>query len=318
MVRTIDRFIHKNLFQPNCGYLYLGLMSYLLRNKNLEIEIDFPLENYNFSRFDWTGKIVSAKYRNITFASAEDPNDPNQNHLGKGFYNEFGIESPLGFDETKIGDWFHKMGVGLLQKENAHYSFHTPYKVKPAEFHTSIQANQVELTCISALVNGFAYELRKKIELLETGFTIKYALKNTGRKMICTDEYVHNFTAINTDFIGKNYNLNFPFDLKPKRFEETINSESAVSIGEKEITFNGTPNEPFFFSNLSGGKKVPATWELINETTKLGIREKASFETNKINLWGCKHVISPELFFDIRVAPGDSTKWTRSYEFFNI
>ena len=34
-------------------------MSHILKNKNLEIQIDLPAENYNFSRFDWTGNIVS-------------------------------------------------------------------------------------------------------------------------------------------------------------------------------------------------------------------------------------------------------------------
>ncbi|WP_281542873.1 hypothetical protein [Maribacter aestuarii] len=293
-------------------------MGLILKNKNLELQIDFPHENYSFSRFDWTGKIVSLKFKDFQFASIEDPNAKNQNLFGKGFYNEFGIDTALGFDETTIGGWFHKIGVGLLKKEDALYAFSKPYKTKPAEFKTSTSANQILISCISTLVSGYAYELRKEIRLQETGFTINYSLKNTGEKTIITDEYVHNFMALNNYHIGKNYRLNFPFALKPKLFRETLNTESAVCISKKGVIFNCSPNEQFFFSNLSGGKNVPAAWELLHLKTKIGIREKSSFQTSKINLWGWKHVISPELFFEIRIEPNETKEWARTYEVFEI
>lgn len=293
-------------------------MGHILKNKNIELQIDFPLENYSFSRFDWTGKIVSFKFKNIELAGVEDPNCQNQNLFGKGFYNEFGIESALGFEETELGGWFHKIGVGLLKKESSHYEFIKPYKIKPAKFQTSTGANKILTTCISALNNGHAYELRKEVELQEIGFTIKYYLKNTGEKTIHTDEYVHNFTAINNELIGENYELNFSFGLKPELFGENVNTESAVSIRKNGVTFNSSPNEQFFFSNLSGGKSVQSAWELIHLKSKIGIRESISFLTNKINLWGWKHVISPELFVDIHVAPNETKEWSRTYEVFDL
>lgn len=293
-------------------------MGHILKNQNLEIQIDFPLENYNFSRFDWTGKIVSLKFKNIQLASIEDPNCQNQNLLGKGLYNEFGIETPLGFDETEIGDWFHKIGVGLLKKEDEKYVFSKPYKIKPAEFRTSIDGNRVLIHCVSHVANGYSYELQKQIELKATSFIIKYSLKNTGKKTIHTEEYVHNFMSIYDDFNGKNFRLNFPFDLKPELFGETVNPEKAISLGEREVFAKSSPNEQFFFSNLSGGKSVPAAWELFHLKTNIGIREKTSFQTNKINLWGWKDVISPELFFEINIEPNESKEWARTYEFFKI
>lgn len=293
-------------------------MTQILKAKNLEIQVDFPLENYNFSRFDWTGKIVGVRFKNIQFASIEDPNGKNENLLGKGFYNEFGIDTALGFDETEMGGWFHKIGVGLLKKEDSHYDFNKHYEIRPAEFHHSTHANGVLINCISPAVNGYSYELRKEIAVQETSFTIKYYLKNTGNKIINTNEYVHNFTAINNELLGENYSLKFPFKLKPETFGEAVNPELAVAIEKNGIKFNCMPNEQFFFSNLSGGKSVSASWELINRKSKIGIREKTSFQTNRVNLWGWRHVISPELFFDISIAPGTSTEWLRKYEMFHI
>jgi hypothetical protein len=293
-------------------------MGHLLKNKNLEIQIDFPLENYNFSRFDWTGKITGVKFKNISLSSVEDPNCQNEDFFGKGFYNEFGIDTALGFDDAEIGEWFHKIGVGVLKKEDSQYAFNKPYEIKPAKFQINVDEDSVLISCISTSVNGYSYELQKEIEIQETGFAIKYYLKNTGEKVIHTDEYVHNFIAMNKNFIGENYNLNFSFELKPEFFGEIVNTELAVIIGENRIQFNSPPNEQFFFSNLSGGKSVEAAWELINQKTKIGIRENANFQTNKVNLWGWKHVISPELFLDINIAPGESTEWIRNYEVFHV
>ena len=39
-------------------------MPHILQKKDLEIHIDLPLENYRFSRFDWTGKIVNVLFQN--------------------------------------------------------------------------------------------------------------------------------------------------------------------------------------------------------------------------------------------------------------
>ncbi len=160
--------------------------------------------------------------------------------------------------------------------------------------------------------------LEKEIVLNDTGFTINYGLQNTGEKDISTDEYVHNFTAINKERIGTNYSLKFPFQLQPARFEETVNPEQKVAIGETDIKFKAGPNVPFFFSNLSGDETVDAQWELVNLTSKIGLRETGSFKTNKVNIWGAPHVICPELFFKIDLKPGESTAWSRCYAIYNL
>lgn len=293
-------------------------MAHILKNKNLEIEIDIPSENYNFSRFDWTGKIVEVKFQNIELSSVERTDCQNENYFGKGFYNEFGIDTPLGFDETELGGWFHKIGVGLLKKEDPQYLFSKNYEIKPAEFKIITESNKILISCKSNTVNGYSYLLRKEIELHESSFTIKYFLQNTGEKEIVTNEYVHNFTAINKDSIGANYILKFPFQLQPELFEETVNPELKVDIGQNEIKFNGSPKEQFFFSNLTGNDNVDAEWELINRESKIGISETGSFQTNKVNLWGWKHVISPELFYNISIKPGQSTQWTRNYKVYKV
>ncbi|NNE03257.1 MAG: hypothetical protein HKN52_08825, partial [Eudoraea sp.] len=220
------------------------------------------------------------------------------------------------FEETEIGGWFHKIGVGLLKKEEDDYLFHKKHEIKPAEFKISADSDKILITCISDFCNGYAYILKKEITLQKNSFTSAYYLQNTGEKDINTTEYVHNFMAINNDLIGENYLLKFPFKLTPQLFGATVNPEKKVVIGEKEITFKGPSKEQFFFSNLSGGQHIEAQWELQHQPSNIGIRETGSFRTNKVNLWGWEHVVSPELFHTIYLKPGESTEWLRTYTLF--
>ncbi len=293
-------------------------MLHILKNENLEICIDLPLNNYQFSRFDWTGKITSVKFKGIPVSTQEKINGDEENVYGKGFYNEFGIEMPVGFNEIKEGEYFPKIGVGALKKEGETYGFSNTYEIQPANFKVSTESNKLIVECVSKDVNGYSYVLRKEIELLESSFVIHYQLRNTGEKTITTNEYTHNFLAIDKELMGSDYILKFPFDLKAELFDAALNPEGKVEFGEREISFNNTPEEQFFYGNLSGNRMVDAYWELINTKSKIGISETGSFKTNKINLWGWKHVVSPELFFDISLKAGKTTKWSRTYNVFEI
>ncbi len=289
-------------------------MPHILKNKHLEIYIDEPLEGYNFSRFDWTGKIKSVKFQGIPLTTSERQDSEDESILGQGFYNEFGIDTALGFEAVEIGEWFHKIGIGLLKKKGVNYSFSEKYEIKPAKFTIESEANKLIIRCQSELINGYAYVLTKTIELKGNGFSIHYSLKNTGKKVIRTDEYVHNFMQINHSTISPQYQLEFPFQVKPILFGETVNPEKKVAIGRRDFKFNGNPKEQFFFSNLSGNKEVFATWALQHSAHKIAISESGDFKTDKINLWGWKHVISPELFYNVNIQPNQSKEWTREFE----
>ncbi len=289
-------------------------MPHILKNNNVEIHIDLPNEGYQLSRFDWTGKITAVKFNKKLVSSVERTDVTNNIDFGKGFYNEFGITNPVGFEETEIGGWFHKIGVGLLKKSDGEYGFHKKYEIEPASFATDIKKGSVQLTCTSEVMNGYGYQLIKIIKLLNDGFVINYKLENTGTKTIETDEYSHNFLSFDRDLIGKNYKLNFPFILNSLKFEEKVNKEEKVMILGREISFTGTPKEPFFFSNITGSEQMKTGWELINHEKKLAIQEIVDFKTNKVNLWGWTHVISPEIFFKINLKPDQTTKWSRTYK----
>lgn len=293
-------------------------MPHILKNKNLEVRIDLPFENYNFTRFDQTGKIVDVLYKGTSFATIERTDDVDQNKFGQGFYNEFGIEIPVGFEDLEIGQYFHKIGVGLLRKESNQYFFLNEYQLEKAKFENILEKDRLRIICTSGLSHGYSYILTKDIILDDHSFRIEYSLENNGVMDIKTAEYIHNFISIDKDLIGKNYILKFPFELDSRAFSQSINKEKKAQINGSEITFENPPNEPIFYSHLNGHKIVEATWELFNLEKNLGVREIGNFTTNKVNLWGWTHVVSPELFYMVDVKPQEIAKWSRTYQFFEI
>ena len=293
-------------------------MPHILTNKQLALHLDLPGEIYRAARFDWTGLITQVSWNNIQLTGLERDDAAQEDAFGKGLYNEFGIDTALGFEEAETGGWFHKIGVGLLRKTDPQYLFSHRYEIRPATFEVVPGAAKLVIRCLSEEHNGYAYVLTKEIELQDSHFTISYRLENRGEKVIHTSEYVHNFMAINQEAIGPNYALKFPFPINPEQLGETVNPDRAVELSQNEIRLKHAPTEPFFFSKLGGPAPVEAAWKLLNHSTQIGIRETGSFPCKQVNLWGCGHVISPELFVELRVMPGESTIWSRTYHVFRV
>lgn len=292
-------------------------MGIILKNERVEIHVDLPQEHYQGSRFDWTGKIQQIYFQGVPLCITEK-NDLNadENLFGKGLYNEFGIDTALGFDEADIGEWFHKIGIGLLRKSESGYHFFKEFEIKPAKFSFTHLSDRIEISTISDTVNSYAYELEKKIQLRNNGFFISYQMKNTGEKEIITDEYIHNFLALQKGNNSANYSLTFPFPISMKLQNGNLNPDN-VKLGNDYLHLKNSPEEEFFYDNLSNSKRVTGKWTLIDHNQSIGISESTDFEVSKINLWGTTHVISPELFHQIRLSPGESTDWTRTYDMFS-
>ncbi|MEQ8364385.1 MAG: hypothetical protein RH948_16035 [Cyclobacteriaceae bacterium] len=292
-------------------------MPHLLQNENLSVNIDLPLENYQQTRYDWSGKITKIIYRDKVITTQENE-DSAVDTIGRGLYNEFGFKQPLGYDEIKPSDWYHKIGVGLLKKDDKPYDFLKTYEVIPANFKVTKETSQLIITCQSAVANGYAYELVKKINLLSSGLEISYQLTNTGEKTIHSNEYIHNFLAVEPSEIAKGCTLKFPFDIKPNQFDEHIDTENLLLIGDQDISVKNSPKAPYFLSDLSGGAPIDARWQFENSVAGIGISESCDFSSRWVALWGTGHVISPELYLDIHLLPADTQQWTRTFRFYDL
>jgi hypothetical protein len=291
-----------------------------LSNSRLFLEIQDPGAIYRGSRFDWTGQVTQVVLDGKhTFCTGEIPGSSALDNMGQGLFNEFGIDAPIGYNDCPPGGQFHKPGIGLLRKKSDEpYDFFQTYEVEPAEF--SIVVSDISASFITSGMNnrGYAYRMEKEISLEDNALTLAYRFLNTGELPIVTNEYVHNFLSINSQSINDGYTLRFSFPLSPGLFGENVNPEDTVHFNGNSLQWKSEPAQAYFFSNVNPENLHGAWWELSHRKEKLAIRESCNFPIHKVNIWGTRHVVSPEVFCSIHLKPGSSCSWERKYTLFTI
>ena len=296
-------------------------MAIVLENSMLRLTIEEPGQVYKNSRFDWTGNISQILFENkFNFCSAETTKEFDFKRHGQGLYNEFGIIKPVGYDDCAVGEKFPKIGVGLLtKKSNEAYNFLKAYEIDPYDIQTEKGEEWIKYTVFPKDCRGYSTKLIKKIELSDNSFTIGYELANTGAKKIQTNEYCHNFIAINKSNIDEHYTLRVPCEInKPSSMIEAVNPENAVILNTNTVNFNFIPVKDFFYSPLTKFHSEYGEWEITHDRIGVGVKENTDFIPELINVWGSKHVISPELFIKIDLEPGQKLKWQRNYKFYYL
>jgi hypothetical protein len=291
--------------------------SHYLSNEFLEIEIA-EVGAYSGSRFDWTGFITQVQLKNggHTFCVMEKE-VPLSSVEGTGICNEFGITEAVGYDESKVGEQFPKLGVGLLTKqEDAPYFFKKAYPIKPYPIDTVYnQPHSIEYIVHPEDCRGYATKLTKKISLHDASLHIDYTLQNVGIQDIRTNEYTHNFIGINQLPMGPDYILKFSFPIEIELMKQNHTPDILRIIGN-EIHWNRIPEQEFYCKFKGVPNNEEAYWELIHKKSGIGMREISHFPISVIAIWGTKHVVSPEFFIDIHLKPGEVQTWRRTYDFF--
>ncbi len=187
-----------------------------LSNGVLSVDIADIGEDYKGTRFDWTGFItqVTLEKGSHTFCVPESLRE-GEGTGGSGLCNEFGISRAIGYDETPIGGWFPKPGIGLLQKlDSQSYSFLSNYPLTPFAIDMEVRDDSVTYTVQPMESNGYAVLLTKTISIKEDQLIIAYELHNKGEKPFQTEEYIHNFIGIDGLNIGADFELRLSNGLK--------------------------------------------------------------------------------------------------------
>jgi hypothetical protein len=293
----------------------------ILENSFLSLTLEEPGRVYKNSRFDWTGNISQILLeKRFNFCSAETTKEFDCARHGQGLYNEFGINKPIGYDDCAEGEKFPKIGVGLLTKNsNGAYSFLKTYEIDPFDIQIERGREWVKFLVLPKDCRGYSTRLFKKIELLGNSFIIDYELENTGKHGIHTNEYCHNFIAINKSNIGEHYTLRVPCEItEPSLMIEAVNPEKAVILNQNTVNFNVTPEKDFFFSPLTTFRSGFGEWDITHDGFGIGMKETTDFIPEMMNIWGGKHVISPELFIRIDLEPGQKLTWQRKFMFYYL
>lgn len=271
---------------------------------------------YRGPRFDWSGMISRVEYRGHTwFGPWKAAHNPTGVDDVVGPAEEFGMDSPLGYADAAPGETFIKIGVGRLVKPaDQEYFFARRYDMAAAgEWQVESHADRVVFRQALADDRGWGYAYVKEVALLRDapGFEIRHELRNTGTKPMDTDVYCHNFIIIDDRPVGPDYVVSFPF--APKATTDK-HLHGLVEISGNEIRLKGNLGGKTIWAPLDGYRGAGDNSVTVrNIAAGAGISITGDRPPARWVLYGAGLALCPEPFVALKVAPGETARWTGRY-----
>ncbi len=282
-----------------------------LINDNLEVHLGEPGELYRRCRFDWTGICVQVLHEGVAYCSREAfENHPGSEGLG--LSHEFGIQTPIGFDRAEPGDWFPKLGVGMLQRTDREpYSFMRDLPLQPADNSVEIVDQGMGALFCQTMTHaaGWGWVLERRLRIEQATLHIDAMLRNTGEYPLVTEEYNHNFLGIGGCDIDAAYTFSLPFVPHPDKLQGEIETHAVGFV------VTAVPANSFYVCEDLTQLRDNVVWHLTHDKLGRGVTCIERYPMHRYAIWGMRHVISPECFVHIDVAPGQTQAWGRSYTF---
>jgi hypothetical protein len=288
---------------------------------------------YRGTRFDWSGVICNLETRghtyfaewfkahdpeilDVAFVPALDGFAAGTPSAGPGPVEEF--SDPIGYQDAAAGGVFMKVGVGLLRKpQESKYAWETRYEiVDPGKWTVRKQPDSIEFQQEISGPSGYAYVYRKTVRLSPGGpeMVLEHSLKNTGRRLIETPVYAHNFLVMDNQPSGPDFVIKVPYVIQPAR-----DKLSVLKVRGKEVVFTRelVKDERAMISvgGFSGDSK-DYDIRVENRKTGAGVRITADRPLARLMVWAIRPTRCPEPFINVRVEPGAEFTWRISYEFY--
>ena len=289
-----------------------------LKSSRLALHICEPGEKPNQTfRFDRAGFVSEIILDGSRYFCASEPHclvHPSSG--GRGFCSEI-IFDPSA--EIPVGERFPKFGVGnLLKTDDQPYCFHRKYDAELFPVEWEAHENCAVFHTSGIPCHGYAAEMEKRIAVTDNVMRFDYSMRNTGSKSIQLREYCHNFISIGGMAIGPDYLLSLPHvegipsgDIPDASgFVNYLGEDHALRIKAYSkraalIHFDADQINPV----------KPFEWSLSDSADGSGLYCRESFVPSGLAIWSVDHMISPEVFHDFRLAPGETASWTREYRF---
>ena len=278
---------------------------------------------YRSSRFDWSGVIESLTYAGHTyFGKWFDRYAPTINDAIMGPVEEFRSEDGgIGFKDAKPGEYFLKIGVGMLRKpDDKPYSFGRFYEIANGGRRVvRPHADRVEFDHILTDGEGYGYLYKKIVRLPgnKPELIIEHSLKNTGKKTLDTGVYNHDFYMIDNQPTGPDFRVRFAFE--PKAAEDL---KGGAEIRGKELVYlrELKPKGDSVFSPITGfGTGVEDNDVSVeNRKAGAGVREIGNQPLSSMYFWSIHTTVCPEAYIHMHIAPGETFKWQIRYQFYTF
>lgn len=295
-----------------------------LSNGLIKAKVFLPDSEHGFykgARFDWAGVIPQLEFKGHSFFGKWFvwPQDSTKQNTIMGPVEAF---DPLGYQETKTGGHFVKIGIGILEnKDDTKYYFGYPYKIVDTGQWT-IKHNENRVEFKHRLTNGpYPYSYTKSIEFLEGVATmrISHTLKNSGSQIIDTKVFNHNYFVIDDNNVDAGYKIKFPFKIVAN--DPSLGSFAKIENNQIRFISGLGENEHVFIRSVEGYNDTDSqdfniTYESSN--AGVGINITGDRPLSRLVFWAATKTACPELYVDIKVAPGESFSWTLTYIFYTL
>jgi hypothetical protein len=293
-----------------------------ISNKIIKAKLYLPDPDngyYRGTRFDRAGNMPSLKVNGHEyFGQWFEKYSPEIHDAIMGPVEEF---TALDYMETKPGDSFVKIGVGVLTKpDDQAYSFARLYPVNnQGKWTVKRKSDQVEFTHeLKDKVYSYVYNKTVRLVPGKAEMELVHTLRNTGTKTIETPVYDHNFFVIDNQKVGQDYVIKFAWELKG----EGSGFGTLAEVDGNKIIFlrELKEGETVFCAGFEGFSSSASDYDIRIENKKAGAGVHITCDRPlfKQVFWSCWKTPCPEPYIMIKAEPGKEFTWTIRYEFYNL
>ena len=311
-----------------------------ISNGQIQVKLYLPNSRkgyYRGTRFDWSGVIISLKYRGHEYYgpwfNGVDPKVHDYRYAGpeiiaspcsaaSGPVEEFQTNgTALGWDAAKVGGTFIKIGVGVLRKDSSHYDYVKQYEiVDPGKWTVKRRRDSVKFTQkLADPASGYGYIYTKTVRLIEgkPEMVLEHTLKNTGRRTIRSRVYDHNFLVLDHQPPGPDFTITVPFKIQ---VAHAPNPEFAEIRGNQVVYVKALEKEDLLETPVGGFSGRPKDNEIRIENRKVGagMLITGDHPLVHLNLWSIRTVLAVEPFIKMTIAPGHEFTWKNSYQYYTV
>jgi hypothetical protein len=277
---------------------------------------------YRGTRFDWAGSIASLEANGHNyFGKWFDRYNPTTHDAITGPVEEFLTgDFALGYEEAKPGEKFVRIGIGALKKpEEPKFERFKTYEILDGGKRTEKRGpDWIEFTHELTDANGYAYLYTKRLRLTKDKpeLTIQHTLKNTGKKLIDTEVYNHNFYMIDSLTTGPDVTVRFAFPPTAKAdFKGLAEMKGNELHYLSELKSGQTVYTEF---TGFGGETAQNDFRVENRKAGAGVRQRGDLPLSKLIFWSIPTTVCPEAYVHLKVEPGKSVSWKIQYEFYTL
>jgi hypothetical protein len=276
---------------------------------------------YRGTRFDWSGVIPSLDYKGHSYFGQWFPKyDAKLHDAIMGPVEEFlSGNSAVGYEEAKVGGTFVRIGVGVLRKpeETEFHRFNTYEIVDGGKWTIHKKSDAVEFSHeLKDAADGYAYQYQKVVRISKDKpeLILEHTLKNTGKKVIDTDVYNHNFFIIDGEPTGPGLTVKFPFQL-----EASGKLGGIVQVKGSQLTYS-RPQQggDTVMAEFKGFGPTAADYNIQIENSKsgAGVHIVGDQPLMKVLFWSIPTVLAPEPYIHMTIESGQQFQWKIVYQFY--